>query len=76
MTRMFRVHLAYEYSGDHVRCACGYRVPEKDGLHAWVDGKDRFWAARYEDVNCKRCRRVRENYVQRRAFETLAARGR
>jgi len=68
-----RVHLGLEYrTTGLIRCACGHHVVEKDGLHAWVDGKSRFWAMEVEDVNCKRCLRARENYLQRRVAQRFS----
>jgi hypothetical protein len=68
VTRIYRVHLGIEFCGSMVRMACGYCVPEKNGVHAWVDGKSRFHAMEFEDVNCKRCLAARENYLRRRVF--------
>jgi hypothetical protein len=65
----FKVHLAIErWACGFVRCACGYRAVEKNGNHAWVDGKSRFYAMKREDVTCRRCERNRARYLASRIY--------
>lgn len=56
----YRVHIAaIEIGTELIETACGVVVCEKDGLHAWLGGRTRFWGAEVDDVDCLRCLRAR-----------------